>query len=765
VIVAEGRRWLAGQRRAWLLGGALTRWVEDRGVTGVVWTPSSYEVSDVASNLVALVDAGARADASLLWDLAVADIRAAADALRGRFATGDHDGYVVVWSDPGRMGDPAKATAASREVLADVRRPNLAVGLAWSPARAAVVESLVGAGIAVALSGAGDARAREAIAASVARGVAALTTVEEGTEPPAPPPVFALGAEGDEAGILGVPLVTEFGLFDDEAPPARLPTTPDAEQAGQKAALDRLAGQARRPVTSDGYTPVSFAQAVVRECLELQTDEVLEDVWAKDHTIWKEDPTEIADRLGWLAAPDRFAAEIAELVEFGRKTRSGGDIAHVLVCGMGGSVFACEMFDHVLGGAIPMSVLDSTHPETVQRVRDSLDLERTLFVVSSKSGTTVETRSHLEFFWSLVGRGDRFVAVTDPGTELATLARERQFLRVFENPPEIGGRFSGLSYFGLVPGALAGVDVEGVIQGARRAMVANAPGVPESFAPGVRLGSALAEAALRESRDKLTFSLPAQLDSFGVWVEQLLAESLGKEGKGIVPVLSEPLGPVEGYGSDRIFCVYALGDEPAPPQLESLESEFPAVHLRAPDAKALGAEMYRWEMAVAIVGYLFDINPFDQPDVEAAKQRAREALQSAAGEHPDTGSAPDVLAHVAPPRYIALQAFLPPTPENATRLETVRAKLRERHGVPVTLGYGPRFLHSTGQLHKGGPNTGAFIQVTGAHASDVEVPGMGYTFGRLIDAQADGDLLALREVGRAVARVTLDGLEAVVGVG
>lgn len=760
----ERRLWVAGLRRAWSLGGALTRWIEDRGVTGVVWSASTYEVSDVASNLVPLIEAGARPDQTLLWDLAVADVRAAADALRGHVAAADDDGYVAVWLDPARMGDPAKAVSASLEILGDVRRPNLAVGLAWTPQRAAVVDGLVGEGIAVALSGAGDPRARETLAASVARGVEKLTakpTEDEGPAP-TPKPVFVLGAQ-DDANTRGVDLTTEFGLFSEAAGPPRLPSSPDAEQAGLKAAVDRLAAQAAGPVTTDGYVPISFAQSVVREALELQTDEVLEDVWSRDHTIWKDDPTEIADRLGWLDAPERFAADVAELTEFARKARSGGDLTHVVVCGMGGSVFACEMFDRVLGGGIPLTVLDSTHPETVQAVTTSLDIDRTLFVVSSKSGTTVETRSHLEYFWSLVGRGDRFVAVTDPGTELGTLARERGFLRVFENPPEIGGRFSGLSYFGLVPAALSGVDVEGVINGARRAMVANGPGVAESFAPGVRLGAALGEAVLHESRDKLTFVLPSRLDSFGVWVEQLLAESLGKEGKGILPVLGETLVSPERYGSDRVFCVFELGDEPIPPQLESLEGEFPAVRLKISDTKALGAEMYRWEIAVAIVGYLLDINPFDQPDVEAAKQRAREALQRPVAERPDAGSVAELLGDVAPPRYIAIQAFLPPVPENVKRLEAAQDRMRDRFGVPVTLGFGPRFLHSTGPLHKGGPNTGVFIQVTGEHASDIEVPGMGYSFGRLIDAQADGDLQALREVGRPVARVSLDGLEGAIG--
>jgi hypothetical protein len=244
-------------------------------------------------------------------------------------------------------------------------------------------------------------------------------------------------------------------------------------------------------------------------------------------------------------------------------------------------------------------------------------------------------------------------------------------------------------------------------------------------------------------------------------VEQLLAESLGKEGKGILPVLGEPLTAADAYGSDRLFCVYVLGDEQLPPQVEQLEGEHPIIRIRMPDPKSLGAEMYRWEVATAIVGYLLDINPFDQPDVEAAKQHARDALKRATSDRPEPGSPADVLADISPPRYIALQIFLPPTDANVDRVRAVRTKLRERYGVPVTMGFGPRYLHSTGQLHKGGPNTGVFLQVTGEHTDDLDVPGTGYTFGRLIDAQADGDLEALREKGRSAARLTLDALEAI----
>jgi hypothetical protein len=454
-------------------------------------------------------------------------------------------------------------------------------------------------------------------------------------------------------------------------------------------------------------------------------------------------------------------AELAELTEFGRKVRGSGNVTHIVVCGMGGSVFACEMFSRILGGKIPLTVLDSTHPAYIDSVTSSLDLERTVFVVSSKSGTTVETRSHLEYFWSLVGKGEQFVVVTDPSSELGALARERGFLRVFENDPTIGGRFTGLSYFGLVPAALAGVDIEPLVAGARRAMAANGPGAHAAGAPGARLGAALGEAATNEGRDKLTLVLPPELSSFELWTEQLIAESLAKEGRGLVPVTNEPLSNPDAYGSDRLFCAYAIGDQPLPEAVEALRAEHPVVEIRVADPRRLGAEMYRWQIATAIVGYHLDINPFDQPAVESAKRRAREALERPPAERPDPGSAPELLEGLAPPRYLALQAFIAPTPDNAVSLERIRTRLRERFGVAVTVGFGPRFLHSTGQLHKGGPPTGVFIQITEERSKDVDVPGMGYSFGRLFDAQADGDLQALRDAGRPVARVSLAALEGI----
>jgi glucose-6-phosphate isomerase len=453
-----------------------------------------------------------------------------------------------------------------------------------------------------------------------------------------------------------------------------------------------------------------------------------------------------------------MARELPDIQEFARKARAGGDVQHIVLCGMGGSSLAPQTFRSALGGGLPLTVCDTTDPDYIAALTSSIDFDHTMFVVASKSGTTIETRAHLEYFWTKCQRPDRFVAITDPGTPLAALARERGFQRVFENPPDIGGRFSALSYFGLVPAALAGVDIAALVDGGRRGMARNSAGVAPPDAPGVRLGAAIAETKLTERRDKLTFVLPGPLSAFGPWCEQLVAESTGKEGTGIVPVVGEELGSPDVYGDDRLFCVYTIGSDPRPAQLEAIETDHPVVCITVPDAKALGAEVYRWEMAIAIVGYLLDINPFDQPDVEAAKRRTQEVLSGSAT-RPDPGSAADLLAGLEPPRYVALQAFLTPSDENAKRLETVRARLREKYRVAVTAGFGPRFLHSTGQLHKGGPDTGINLQVIGPHTTDVPIPGMDFSFGRLIDAQADGDLQALRDAGRGAARLTLDELE------
>ena len=764
----NGRQWLTGLRRAWISSGALESWIEHRGVTGTIWTPASYEIEDLAEPVARLTSAGARPDPALLWDMAIDDVRTAADLLRGVHASSDGtDGYVVVWLDPSRVGDPEKALGAVADIAGDIRKSNIAVGLAWTSARTAIVQALIGSGMPVALSAVRDTGAFGTVVSVQAAGMDRRRSKASTDERDdlLEVPLFVLGGPentADEEAVYGVRLTSELQLFETLTPTARVPLSPDAEQSGVNAATGRLNEIAGRPMTDDEYLPEHFARAVLSECEELDTDEVLEDIWARDHEVWKDDPTEITDRLGWLDVAEKMHGELKDLTEFARKARAGDAVKHIVLCGMGGSVLAGETFHSSMGGGIPLTVLDTTHPDHIESVRNSLDLQHTLFVIGSKSGTTIETRAHLEYFWSLVSRGDRFVAVTDPGSELASVAKERGFFRVFSNPPDIGGRYSALSYFGLVPAVLSGVDIEAIVAGARRAMARNSPGVRAGDAPAVRLGAALFEAH-RDRSDKLTLVLPQRLQSLGAWIEQLIAESTGKEGTGIVPVVGEELGGAGGtnsYGDDRVFCVYTLGDEAAPPAIEALEADHPVIRIRMRDAKGLGAEMFRWEMATAILGYSLDINPFDQPDVEAAKVRAREALTANGQSSPEKGSAATLIAELAAPKYLAIQAFIPPTDSNAERLATVAAKLRDRYKVAVTVGFGPRFLHSTGQLHKGGPGTGVFVQITDEPKTDIEVPGMGFTFGRLIGAQADGDLLALREAGREAVRVSLSEFEA-----
>ncbi len=759
------RHWLTGLRRAWVSSGALESWISHRGVTGTIFTPASYDIDDLAEPVARLTSAGAKPDAALLWDMAIDDVRAAADLLRGVHSSSDGtDGYVVVWLDPSRASDPDKALGAAADLAGDIGKSNIAVGLAWTSARTGVVQALIGSGMPVAVSGVRDTGTFGSVVSIQAAGMERRRskTSEDERDDLLEVPLFVLGPPentSDKEAVFAVHLTSELELFGTKTPTARVPLSPDAEQSGVNAATQRLGELAGQPLTDDEYSPVHFARAVVGECEELDEDEVLEDIWARDHEVWKDDPSEIADRLGWLDVAERMHTELKDLTEFARKARGGDAVRHIVLCGMGGSVLAGETFHSSMGGGLSLTVLDTTHPDHIESVRSSLDLQHTLFVIGSKSGTTIETRAHLEYFWSLVPRGDRFVAVTDPGSELASVAKERGFLRVFENSPDIGGRYSALSYFGLVPAALCGVDIESIVAGARRSMARNSPGVRAGDAPAARLGAALFEAH-RDRSDKLTLVLPNRLHSFGAWIEQLIAESTGKEGTGIVPVVGEELGSPVVYGDDRVFCVYTLGDEAAPPAIEALEADHPVIRIRMRDVKGLGAEVFRWEMATAIVGYELDINPFDQPDVEAAKVRAREALASSGQSSPDNGTASTLLAELAAPSYLAIQAFIPPTDSNAKRLSAIATKLRDRYKVAVTVGFGPRFLHSTGQLHKGGPVTGVFLQITDEPKTDIEVPGMGFTFGRLIAAQADGDLLALRDAGREAARVSLSELEA-----
>lgn len=490
--------------------------------------------------------------------------------------------------------------------------------------------------------------------------------------------------------------------------------------------------------------------SVARRLDQLDKDGVVGRVWRRDHTVWKPDPTEITNRLDWLSLPETMKEHAAELSQFARDVWAEGYTTAVLL-GMGGSSLAPEVLqttpDRSEKGGLDLKVLDTTDPEQIAGVEAELDLERTLFIVASKSGTTIETTSQFAYFWEKIPDGRHFIAITDPGTPLEKLAGERGFRKCFANPPDIGGRYSALSYFGLVPAALIGIDVAELLERAHEMMAACGGAGSADDNPGAWLGTILGEAALA-GRNKLTLVMPVELGALGYWIEQLVAESTGKEGKGILPVEGEALGPPEVYGRDRLFV--AIGDNP---RLQALEQAgHPVVRLAYRGPEQLAAEFYRWEFAVAVAGHILQINPFDQPNVQEAKDATNRILGGeSVDEHSDSADA--VLAQVREGDYIALTAYVPHNAEWKGRLQRARMALRDRYHVATTVGFGPRFLHSTGQIHKGGPNQGVFLQIVSEDEKDLAIPGKGYSFGQLKRAQAAGDLASLRAHGRRVARV------------
>jgi transaldolase/glucose-6-phosphate isomerase len=451
----------------------------------------------------------------------------------------------------------------------------------------------------------------------------------------------------------------------------------------------------------------------------------------------------------------------------------------VVLLGMGGSSLAPEVFQQTFGNAPgypKLQVLDSTHPAAVKAVEARIDPARTLFVVSSKSGTTTETNSFLYHFWHKLKQvkddpGAHFVAITDPGTPLETLARERNFRAVFNAPEDVGGRYSALTVFGLVPAALIGADIDAVIERAQRMSRACGPAAPEENHPGIVLGAALAELAAAK-RDKVTFLCSPALAAFPAWLEQLIAESTGKDGKGIVPVANEPLMAPEKYGADRFFVSLRLdGDENQmlDRQLAGLQANgYPVARIELKDKSDLGQEFFRWEFAVAAAGAAMRINPFNQPDVQLAKDLAKKAMNGDGGPARAKGEVATAdgeslhravtswLAKKKARDYVSVQAYLDPSPENAAELRALCEALQERlSGAASTLGFGPRFLHSTGQLHKGGLNTVLALQIVDEPGGNLAVPETNYTFDALIRAQALGDFMALKQRRRRVLRVNL----------
>lgn len=522
-------------------------------------------------------------------------------------------------------------------------------------------------------------------------------------------------------------------------------------------------------------------------------------LWQHDGTLWISDPEEAAaipeltNRLGWLELPVSMAAEAGKLSAFATEIRAAG-MTDVVLLGMGGSSLAAEVLMTLFGNApgFPaLRVLDSTHPGAVQRLTDSIDPAKTLFLVSSKSGGTIETLSFYKYFFHLVAAelenpGEHFVAITDPGSKLEVMAREKQFRRVFSSPTDVGGRYSALTYFGLVPAALIGIDAAEFLQQAAQMQAAAGPGVPATENPALVLGAVLGELALA-GRNKVVFLSTPKLEHFGVWIEQLVAESTGKQGRGILPVVGEPLLAPDDYGEDCCFVSLQLAGE-LPLSLESgiedlKAAGFPVVVMTMNRIMNLAQEFYRWEVATAAAGAVLEINPFNQPNVEAAKIKARELMETSkkTGKlplpkpliqddqlslygsplSPSFQSSAEYLQHflrlVKPGDYLALMAYLPMSRESEALLQRLRLLLRRRCRVVTTLGFGPRFLHSTGQLHKGDGNQGVFIQLTADFDRDVPIPGEPYTFGTLIAAQSQGDFQALVENGRRLVRIHLNG--------
>lgn len=559
----------------------------------------------------------------------------------------------------------------------------------------------------------------------------------------------------------------------------------------------------RQAILAEAVGPYSAALGQYRQRVEerlrsLEEEGFVRRLWAKDATLWKsgeEEQRAIENRLGWLTAAGSMLEHCDALRAFAAEVKEAGFRRAVLL-GMGGSSLAPEVFQRTFGpapGHPDLIVLDTTDPAAILAVERELDLARTLFIVSSKSGTTTETSALCGYFFDKVravkGRrtGENFVAITDPGTPLERLAGENGFRRCFLNAADIGGRYSVLSYFGLVPAAALGIDVERLLDGPETLAQASSSREPPDN-PGVWLGAILGELA-KAGRDKVTLVPSPELAAFGAWVEQLLAESTGKEGHGLIPIDREPLGEPAVYGDDRLFVRFYLDGQADSPdeKLRALEAAgHPIVRLRLTDSYELGREFFRWEVATATAGAVLGVNPFDEPNVRENKDNTtrllKEGVQThqpvleedglalycdeetaiALGKAAGGPSAEGLAAHLAahfrrarPGDYVALMAYLPPWPAHDDILQAIRLRLRDGLRLATSLGYGPRFLHSTGQLHKGGPDKALFVQLTVDDSEELPIPGEAYGFSALKQAQALGDLTSLQTRGRRIVRIHL----------
>jgi glucose-6-phosphate isomerase len=521
---------------------------------------------------------------------------------------------------------------------------------------------------------------------------------------------------------------------------------------------------------------------------EMKANEIMARIWSHDHTVWKPEPAEITNRLGWLHIAEMMLNDLPRMENLAKNLYTEG-YRHARLLGMGGSSLAPEVFQRTFGVGpknLDLLVLDSTDPDSVGALTEGLDLSKTLFIVATKSGGTVETLSFFKYFYNqikeIVGAdkaGDHFIAITDPGSKLEAIAKTYNFRTTFLNDPNIGGRYSALSYFGLVPAALIGVDLETLLNRALTAQYncESCNCVKDGNNYGAQLGVIMGELAKagngHSMRDKVTLITSPGIKSFGDWVEQLIAESTGKEGKGILPVVGESVGSPDMYGDDRYFVYMRLMDDDTHDAAvqDLVDAGYPVVWLHLDDLYDLGSQFFLWEMATVVAGYCLEINPFDQPNVESAKILARQMVD----EYMEKGELPpgefatltaDTLDSflddsVSSGSYIALQAYLQPTSEVESALQSLRLKLRNHYKVATTLGFGPRFLHSTGQLHKGDSGNGIFVQFTSDAIQDIPIPDeageeeSAMSFSVLKKSQALGDAQALLNAERRVIRFDL----------
>jgi transaldolase/glucose-6-phosphate isomerase len=575
--------------------------------------------------------------------------------------------------------------------------------------------------------------------------------------------------------------------------------TQELEEEGVKAFAEAFSAMLatideRRAAAVSALGPLSAS--VKRRVAQLEADAVPARLWEGDPSLWTADPrgqAEIRQRLGWLQLPETSRAIVKDLRSFAKEVHQEG-IHKFLLLGMGGSSLAPEVMSLVFsppsegeaGARASFSILDSTDPAQVAQAAEDFPPSETLYLVSSKSGGTAEVNAMLDYFWDLAkSDGLHFAAITDPGTSLDALANARGFRATFHADPGVGGRYSALTAFGLVPAALIGIDLERLLESASGMMRECLPEISAGRNPGLVLGAVMGEAALA-GRDKLTLIADPQISAFGSWLEQLIMESSGKQGRGIIVVDGEPAGPPAAYGNDRLFVYLKASGEQAPVARRLREAGHPVLEFPISDLHALVSEFYRWEFATAVACTILGVNAFDQPDVQDAKDRTKEKLAAysqlrrfdesqpvwekdgmrafSTMRLTGTGLEKNLQAFVAASKksdYVAINAYLPRIPETIAALSELRLKVGERTGCATTLGFGPRFLHSTGQLHKGGPDSGLFLQITADPLQDFEIPGQRLSFGILERAQALGDYEALAARGRRILRVHLPSPDAV----